>query len=262
VSPRILIGALLVTFAVIGADRACAEKAAEEPPSVTPYRPSVSTPATLSAPGWLEFEAGGLSVRADGAVRRDSLPYTVKLAFDPDWGVRVSGEAWVSRTDASDQRSSGLGDSSLVVKRRFAVDEAQAFGLELGVSLPTGAAAVGDATAAWSVNGIYSADLGVLHTDLNLAATRIGAPDAGVSRLQKLWAASLSGPLGPRWGLLGELSGTGQHGASATSQLLVAATYNASRRLVLDGGFARSLRSDNAQTSIFIGLTALGPRLF
>jgi hypothetical protein len=237
-------------------------ESADELPAVTPYRPSVSTPAALSAPGWLEFEAGALAIRGDGPVRRDSLPATLKLAFDPDWGLRLGAEAWVSQTDASNRSTSGPGDASVVVKRRFAVDPAQAFGLELGVSLPTGAAGVGGATAAWSVNGIYSADLGSLHTDLNLAATRIGAPGDGVSRLQKLWAASLSGPLGPRWGLLGEFSGTGQHGAAATSQLLVAATCNVSRRLVLDAGLARSLRSDGAQKSVFIGLTALGPRLF
>ena len=33
-------------------------QSAEDQPSVTPYRPSVSTPAILSAPGWIELEAG------------------------------------------------------------------------------------------------------------------------------------------------------------------------------------------------------------
>ena len=31
---------------------------AEGEPAATPYRPSVSTPATLSEPGWLEMELG------------------------------------------------------------------------------------------------------------------------------------------------------------------------------------------------------------
>ena len=53
-----------------------------ELPSATPYRPSVSTPAALSAPGWLEIEAGGLRAGGGGA-RRDSLPFTFKLAFTP-----------------------------------------------------------------------------------------------------------------------------------------------------------------------------------
>ena len=47
---------------------------AVDAPSVTPYRPSVSTPAALSAPGWLEVEAGVLRSRSDDPARRDSVP--------------------------------------------------------------------------------------------------------------------------------------------------------------------------------------------
>ena len=63
--------------------------AAEDPPSVTPYRPSVSTPAALSAPGWMEVEAGVQINRGNAPARRDSLPYTLKLAFTPDWGIQI-----------------------------------------------------------------------------------------------------------------------------------------------------------------------------
>ena len=44
-------------------------------PAVVPYRPSVSTPAQLSAPGYLELEAGGLRASDNGA-SRTTLPYT------------------------------------------------------------------------------------------------------------------------------------------------------------------------------------------
>jgi hypothetical protein len=46
---------------------------ADDSPSVTPYRPSVSTPAALSAPDWLEIEAGGQSSRGDDPARRQNL---------------------------------------------------------------------------------------------------------------------------------------------------------------------------------------------
>src|SRR5262249_55246135 len=63
---------------------------AEDAPAVTPYRPSVSTPAALSAPGWLEVEAGLQADRDRAAdARRTSLPYTLKLAMTPDWGIRI-----------------------------------------------------------------------------------------------------------------------------------------------------------------------------
>ena len=236
--------------------------AAEDPPSVTPYRPSVSTPAALSAPGWMEVEAGVQINRGNAPARRDSLPYTLKLAFTPDWGIRFGGEAWVRQTDDAGQRISGFGDSSFVLKRRFAIDDASAFGLEGGATLPTGRSGISSGKANYSINGIYSADLGSYHTDVNLAATRLGVVDGGASRTQALWAASLSKALNDRWGLVGEFSGTHQHGADSTSQFLCAASYNVSRSISIDAGVSRSLRSGVPDWSFFSGVTVLAGRLF
>jgi len=233
---------------------------AEEQPSVTPYRPSVSTPAALSAPGWLELETGVQHDRGGASARTSSLPYTLKLAFTPDWGVRLGGEAWVRQTDESGQTISGFADSSIVVKRRFAVDDASAFGLEGGVTLPTGHDGISSGKADYTVNGIYSADIGDYHTDLNLAATRVGAINPGMGRTQALWAASLSRALSDRWGVVGEFSGTRQKGNSPARQFLVAGSYNASKSMSLDAGMAHSLRTGD--WSVFWGLTVMAGRLF
>lgn len=241
---------------------ALAQSGNADQPSVTPYRPSVSTPAALSAPGWLEIEAGVQRSRGSGSERRDSVPYTFKLAFTPDWGVRFGGDAWVRQDDGSGQRISGSGDSSIVLKRRFAIDDASAFGLEAGATLTTGRNGIGSGKSDYSVNAIYSADIGAYHTDLNLASTRIGAVGPGVGRMQTLWAASLSRSIDDRWGLVGEFSGTRQHGEQATGQFLVACSYNLSKSLTLDAGLARSTRSQVHDKSFFTGLTILGPRLF
>src|SRR5947209_20559582 len=89
-----------VVLAALGPALVRAATTDADTPSATPYRPSVSTPAALSAPGWIEVEAG-LQHDHDGAVaRRDSAPLTVKLAFTPDWGVRLGIDAGVlSRAD-------------------------------------------------------------------------------------------------------------------------------------------------------------------
>ena len=164
----------IAALALCGA--AHAEGEADEPTAV-PYRPSVSTPAALSAPGWLEVEAGLLHQHAGEGERRDSLPVTLKLAFTPDWGVRVGTDAWVrSRAAGDGRRESGYGDTAIVLKRRFAVDEAQAFGLEAGAVLPTARRrdlGSGSGKADYGLNAIYSADFGDgWHTDINLAGTR------------------------------------------------------------------------------------------
>lgn len=252
----------LAFAAVLCCTSVFAQSAPEEQPSVTPYRPSVSTPAALSAPGWLEFETGVQHARGRDSERRDSVPYTLKLAFTPEWGVRIGGDAWVRQADETAQHLRGGGDSSIVLKRSFAINDISAFGLETGATLPVGRRGISSRKSDYSLNAIYSADLGDYHTDLNLVPTRIGAVDAGVSRAQMLWAASLSKALNERWGVVGEFSGTHQRGTDSTRQFLAAASYNVSKSLVLDAGFARSLRSGVPGSAAFTGLTMLVGRLF
>ena len=259
----LLIAATLLTTLAAGVARGADTGAADDGPTAVPYRPSVSTPAALSAPGWLEVEAG-LQHQHDGpSARRDSVPVTLKLAFTPDWGVRVGSDAWVRSRDGS-QQGSGFGDTGVVVKRRFAIDEQQAFGLEAGVVVPTARSGLGSGSgkADYGINAIYSADFGdVWHTDLNATATRLGAVDAGSGRVQWAGAAALSRSF-DAWGVVGEISGSRRSGQDSTRQLLGAVSYSVSKRLVVDAGVARSLRSGPAQWSAFTGFTWLAARYF
>jgi hypothetical protein len=261
-APSFILVQAVVTLTATVCGRASDSAELDEQASVTPYRPSVSTPAALSAPGWLELEVGTLHFHGRMQSRRDSLPYTFKLAFSEDWGVRVGGDGWVRQRDDAGKRLSGGGDMNVVVKRRFRVDATSAFGLEAGATIPTAAADLGSGKADYSINGIYSADLGRYHVDLNAVATRVGQVDQGVSRNQALWAASLSRALTDRWGLVGELSGTRQEGTERTTQVLAAASYNVSPSLNLDAGLSRSVRSGVPVWSVFAGLTVLVGRVF
>ncbi|GAB3401251.1 transporter [Massilia agilis] len=227
---------------------ACAQEAAP----VTPYRPSVSTPAQLPAPGQLEFEFGALAARGRQPAR-DSLPYTFKLAFDKDWGVLLGGEALVHTRDGG-AAATGIGDTSLVLKRAFIVNDASAFGLELGVKVPTASSAIGSGKADWTINTIYSRDFGDLHMDANLNATRLGAPDAGAARMQTGASASFSVPLDERWSATGELSGLHNAGAPTSAQVLAALGYMPNKRLALDFGLTRGLAPGAARWSLFTGM--------
>lgn len=233
-------------------------------PAVVPYRPSVSTPAQLSAPGWVELEAGGLEARGpDRGASRASLPYTVKLAFTPDWGVRIGGDAWVRQRVGGASRA-GAGDSGIVLKRRFALDDDHALGLEGGVVIPTGRSGLhaGSGQPDYGVNGIYSGDLGPWHVDANLAATRLGAVEPGASRTQWLYALAVSHALGERLGIVGEVSGTRRSGADSARQVLAALSYAVAPRLVLDAGAARSLGGGTRVWQAFAGFTWTAWHLF
>ena len=235
--------------------------AEDEKPAATPYRPSVSTPAQLSAPGWLEIE-GGLWRQLGSGAQRNSLPWTAKLAFSDDWGVRVGGEAWVRQTDELGQTLAGNGLTGVVLKRRFAINEQSAFGLELGATLPTGQSGIVSGKTDTDINAIYSADLGDWHIDLNLTAIHLGAPDPGTSNLQTLWAAALSRPLNDALGLVGELSGTHQSGAGSAAQFLFATSYSVTKSLVLDAGVARRVSGGAPTWQAVAGLTWVAVRLF
>lgn len=242
------------------AEDAPSNNAAAEEPSVTPYRPSVSTPAALSAPGWLEIELGGQHSTGASPPSRSGVPYTLKLAFSPDWGVRVGGEAWVRQDDGNGSRIDGFGDTGIIVKRRFAVDDASAFGLEGGITAPTGRKGISAGKPSETLNAIYSADIGSYHTDLNINMTRLGAIDTGTGRVQTGWAAALSKSLTEQWGVVGEFSGTQQSKVPGTSQFLLAASYNVSKAATFDAGFARSTR--DATWSYVAGVTFLAAKLF
>lgn len=245
----------IVIFALL--EFAATRASAEDEPSATPYRPTVSTPANLSEPGWVELEMGGQRTNDGSSAHRDNILYALKYAFTPDWGVRVGGDTWVREVGNDGSRLSGFGDTAIVVKRRFPITDAAAFGLEGGVNLPTAKDGLGSSKADYLLSGIYSANLGAYHTDLNLGGTRLGQIDTGESRWQTNWAASLSRSITDRWGVAGEFSGIYRRGTPSTAQFLVAASYNYTKRVVFDAGAAAGLNRASPDWSLFAGVTLL-----
>ena len=224
----------------------------ERTPAVTPYRPSVSTPAQLSAPGWLEGEFGLLRAQSAGP-NRDSAPFTLKLAFSPEWGVRIGGEALVHQSNQGYR----FGDTALILKRRFAFANF-ALGLEGGVIAPTGHDDSG--STAYTINTLFSADFGPWHNDTNYFGTRFAATSGLPGYWQWGWASALSRTLGDRWGATGELSGTHQPGQTSI-QLLAAASYTLRSGSVIDFGFAHELQAGAQNAQWFVGVTTMLARV-
>ncbi len=222
--------------------------------SATPYRPTVANPAELSAPGWLELEAGWIHGHGDG-VSRQGVPYLAKLAFDEDWGFMLGGELW-ARDRVADL--SGPGDTSVTVKHRMATgSEKLNFGVEAGINLPTARKGLGSGKADWLVTGIASLDFAEdWRLDTNLGVLRQGVATSGVGRVVLPWAACVSHGMGA-WTEAGELSGEHQSGAAERVQGLVAISYAVSPRVVLDAGFSHANQGGIGEQSIFAGVTWL-----
>jgi hypothetical protein len=235
--------------------------AQESPDAVSPYRPSVSSPALLPVTGQLEFELGLLRMKQDN-VRRDSLPYLLKLAFNKEWGVLFGGEAQViNRMDrATTQR--GFGDLNLVLKRAFVNEDGSAFGVEFGSKIATAKASIGSGKNDFVLNGIYSRDLDAVHMDLNLNLTHLGSVEAGSSSKQKAWSASFSTPINDKWGVTGEVSGTQRRGSASTAQTLLALTYSPHHRLTIDFGVVKGLSKGAPDFTLFSGFVIPVAKLF
>lgn len=226
---------------------------ADEDIGVTPYRPSVSSPAQLPLAGQLELELGLLRTK-NGEARRDSLPYQFKLAFNKEWGVLIGGEAYVSDRDEFGQSERGIGDTAIVIKRAFFLDGSTAIGLELGSKLATAKDTIGSGKIDYTLNAVFSKDIDIVHMDANLNITHVGMQEAGAARNVFGIATSFSLPITDKWQAVAEPSGTRQNGKPATAQLLAALAYSPNKNLTLDFGIAKGLNKASQNYSLFAGL--------
>lgn len=220
--------------------------------AITPYRPSVSSPAQLPLTGHLEIEIGGLSTKTD-SVKRNSTPYGLKLALNEQWGAVITGEAIIQTVDGQGSRAYSFGDTSLVLKRAFILDSDTALGLETGIKLPTAKDNIGTGETDYSINSIVSHDFGSIHMDANVNLTHVGFVNDGESSIQKGEAASFSYSLSKKIGLIAELSGVQRRGTPNTSQLLTAFSYSPSKILTVDIGVAKGLNRASQDYSVFFG---------
>jgi hypothetical protein len=225
--------------------------------SATPYRPTVSNPAQLPVPGYLELESGWQTIKRGDERERHSVPYLLKLAFNDRVGLLVGGDAFISRVNSEEPTVTGFGDMSAFLKFQHPIRELGAVGLELGVKLPTAPSTVGTTKTDYIANIIYSGPIGPMMVDLNLLYARLGDTAGGIGRNQLGWVVTASKALSDTWGVAGEFAGFHREGVKPFSQFLVAANYAWTPRIVLDAGMAFGLTAASQDWTAFTGLTML-----
>ena len=247
---------LLLLSAVAGAE--------DGGPAATPYRPSVSIPAAMPVPGWLDVEFGLARSEGGGDKRRQSLPVAAKLAFTPEWGLVVGSELGVRRTDAGGAVYTGQGDLTVLAKRYIAgASEGTAWGIAAGFKLPTAKDSIGSDKSDAILTGIYSADwAGGNHVDANLGVVRLGAYGSGEGRQQYGWAAAFAHALDERWSVFVEPSGTYRSGAASTGQVMLGASYAADKRVVFDIAVSKRVTQAGPDWQVLAGVTVLLARLW
>ena len=215
---------------------------ADDDLAANPYRPSVGSPASLSAPGHFEIEAGFARETAADA-RLYSTPMLLKYAFTDRVGVTFGISPWL-RMSAPGTSVSGNSDGSITLKLAQPVTEAFMVGAELTASVPVASNGLGSKRSDVTLNLIASNDFAGFHSDINVNATRLGdAQDEGVAAQITGWSAGISHPLSERLGAGLEVSGTRQRGAGTSNQWLAFVSYAFSKKLVVDLYAARETAS-------------------
>lgn len=222
--------AIVGVFAALWSSPAVAQAA--DPHAALPERPSVATHAHTVAPGWVEVEFGFERADIDDRFGYQALPLALKLGLKPRLQLTVTTA--VARPAGEDTTS--FDAVGVAIKWRIAerVPVAGDVAIMPSLTMPTDS----DDRAAGALLLIASRTLGPLTLDLNAGYARRRGDGMQAPRSESLWAAALGGPLGGRFGWVGELSGSpstsGPAGRPATVNSLVGATANLSSSLVVD----------------------------
>jgi hypothetical protein len=239
------------------------DEAATEPdaPVANPGRPTVSTPATLTPVGYLQFETGELSAwTSPGVSLQTNLNEVVKFAVAPRVQL-LAGFEPVAHSRVGSMSSNDAGGVSLGVQTVLFPGEgtkptiaASYFHSVYGGTAP-------DLDIGSSTNSLLllaSADVKKFHYDVNAYFNEVVSDP--VRRAQFGQSLSVSRPLSAKFGLSGEIWRFTQpflHGNAVGN--LWALSYTANKDLVFDGGFDHGLTSTSTHWEVFAGFTYLLP---
>ena len=230
-------------------------------PEANPARPSVSSPATLTPVGYLQFESGSLGATTSPEFdRRIGINQVTKLTVLPRLEFFVQTEPYIH---------SGFGRDREIHPGEVFVG-AQAVLLPGAATRPTisvsyvrrlyesPAPELDLGTFRESGTILVSQDVAGFHYDSNLIVTE--QTQAGVRRAQFGQTLSISHPLKKKLTISGELwHFTQPYLHSNAIGNLWAISYPLQRNLVIDAGFNRGLTKTSTHWEEFIGFTYLLP---
>ncbi len=237
------------------------EAATEDAPVANPGRPTVSTPATLTPDGYVQFETGVLSVRTSPEVSSQTnlnevVKFTVLPRIEFLAGLEPVAHSRLGRVSSNDAGGVSLGVQTVLYPGEGTKPTISAsyFHSVYGGNAP-------DLDIGSSTNSallLASADVKKFHYDANAYFNEVVSDP--VRRAQFGQSLSVSHPLNARFGLSGEIWHFTQpfiRGNAVGG--LWALSYAASKNLVFDGGFDHGLTSTSTRWEVFAGFTCLLP---
>jgi hypothetical protein len=234
----------------------------QDEPAANPGRPTVSTPATLTPVGYLQFETGVLGSEASGEfANRSALEEAIKFTMTKRLQFLVVAEPVVI-SDLGTERSRNPGDVLLGAQAVLLPGEGLRPTVSISYFRSVYSGDVPDLDLGSSRNSLVlllSADLGRFHVDTNYLFNE--QIENAVHRAQFGQTLSLSHPVRGKLGFTGELwhfTQPFQNGHAVG--LLLAPVYTVNPKLVLDIGFNHGLTSTSTRWEFFAGFTYLLPK--
>jgi hypothetical protein len=259
--------ALLVLFFLgslvsAGAQNAPAEKPDTSPPAVNPGRPTLTDPAALTAPGWLETEFGiQQNLNRD---RSFGTPFLLKLTMNNRrLQYRLATDGYVRLGDSTD----GIGDTYIAAHYLFAPQERAGYDLagRLTIKLPTARRALGTQKVDFGALFLASRDYSRwIHADYNAGLTFLTRQNAPGNDTQLFLSASFTLPFrGGRWAYTNELTYFSPiSGVRAQVTTMHGLTYAVHRYDIYDVAMQWGLYGDGATWQILFGRTFYLGHLF
>lgn len=264
---RTIVLRLVVILSIAAASLAqqTPQSSADEPsaepdaPIANPGRPTVSTPATLTPTGYLQFETGVLSAwNSPGVNSQTSMNEVVKFAVNNRIeflaGFEPVAHSSVGPVSSNDAGGISLGLQGVLFPGEGArpTISASYFHSVYGGNAPD--LDIGSSTS--SVLLLASADIKKFHYDANAFFNEVVSDP--VRREQFGQSLSVSHPLSARVALSGEIWHFTQPFLRGNALgNLWAISYTANKDLVFDAGFDRGLTSTSTQWEVFAGFTYL-----
>jgi hypothetical protein len=241
----------------------CAQPSIQEAPEANPGRPTVSTPATLTPVGYLQFENGGLyAIHSAEFTTRFGMNQVTKLTVVPRLQFLALSEPFVHATGATGDALPGNRPGEVFAGLQIVILPGE--GCKPTISLSyirrlyeSPAPEIDIGTFRNSGLFLVSEDLGGFHFDINGIFSE--QAENTVRRGQFGQTLSVSHPLGPVT-LAGELWHFTQPLTSGNAVgNLWAVSYPIKKNLVVDAGFNHGLTSSSTRWEGFAGFTYLLP---
>jgi len=248
----------LLSLAIVSS---CAAQSVEsDEPEANPGRPTVSTPATLTPVGYLQFETGALGANNSPEFStRFGLNEVIKLAVAPRLEFITTAEPFVHAADGTTTNGTGevfLGAQAVVSHGEGAKPTIAAsyFRRVFDGGVPE----LDFGSPRNSFLLLASADVKGFHYDANAILNE--QTQGVVHRAQFGQTLSISHAIAGKFSLSGEIWHFTQpflRGNSVGN--LWAVNYAARKTLVFDAGFNRGLTSTSTRWEAFVGFTYLLP---